>query len=213
VRRLHLVLGGRQRWLVAGALIVLLAAAGAAAWRVQALRQLTLVPLGPPDAAVRPAAPPERKLSVHVAGAVQRPGVYELPAGSRVRDALLVAGGATEAGVPQTLNLASFVTDGDKLFVPTEADLKAALSGKAPPEAWAATRSAPPLAAGGLRVDLNRADRTELLRLPGMTSAMATGILKYRVRHGRFERPEELQQVPGIDPATYDRLQPHVYVA
>ena len=70
-----------------------------------------------------------------------------------------------------------------------------------------------PLAAGGLRINLNRADRADLMRLPGITSAMATRILKHRERHGRFDRVDELQQVPGIDPETYTKLQPHIYVA
>lgn len=201
----------RQRWLLLSVLGILLATASVAALRLQGLRQLLSAPLVPVEAAAAPE--PQPRLRVHVTGAVPRPGVYELSEGARVADALAAAGGAGEAARPQTLNLAAYLSDGDKIFIPTAADLEAARLGNAPPEAWAATRSAPPLAAGGLRINLNRADRADLMRLPGITSAMATRILKHRERHGRFDRVDELQQVPGIDPETYTKLQPHIYVA
>lgn len=206
---MRLLLSARQRWLVFGAVGLLVVMAGTAMFHQHGLTQAAEAP--PVQQVKEAKAPPEHRLVVDVGGAVRRPGVYELAPGARVRDAIAAAGGAAAAGEAQTLNQAAFVADGDKVYVPTAADITAAESGSVPPAAWSATRSAPLLAAGGLRVDLNRAERSELLRLPGLTGPMAANILRYRKAHGHFQRIDELRQVAGIDPETYARLAPHVF--
>lgn len=135
-------------------------------------------------------------LVVHVAGAVARPGVYELAAGSRVVDAVDAAGGTTPEADPAGLNLAAPVTDGERVYV-----LRA---GEVPPVAPAPSPRAP----GGATttatagpVDLNRATVEELDDLPGVGPATATAIVAHREEHGPFAGVDDLEAVPGIGPA------------
>ncbi|HEX2047115.1 MAG TPA: helix-hairpin-helix domain-containing protein [Acidimicrobiales bacterium] len=159
-------------------------------------------PAGPP-----PSTPPVT-VTVHVAGQVANPGVYAVPAGGRVADAVVAAGGpSVEADVEQ-LNLAARVSDGERVYVPRK--------GEAPPVVAAA--SAPTTAAGGkgagpgTPVDLNTATAEQLEALPGVGPATSRAILAYRASHGRFRSVTELLEVPGIGPAKLETLRPLVRV-
>lgn len=134
-------------------------------------------------------------LVVHVAGAVQSPGVFTLPAGSRVGDAIDQAGGPTSIADPGALNLAASLADGVRIYVPVVGEplpipLPAEFSDAA------AVDSAP---AGP--VDVNRATAAELERLPGVGPATATAIIAERDRNGPFVSFGDLERVPGIGPA------------
>ncbi len=133
---------------------------------------------------------------VHVAGSVVEPGVYELQAGARVRDAVVAAGGPTDAADWNALNLAAVVADGTKVYVP-------AFGEEVPPEL-----AAPTSAAGALSgpVDLNRATAEELDRLPGVGPATANAIVVERDRNGPFATVDDLERVPGIGPAKLDAI-------
>ncbi len=128
------------------------------------------------------------RVVVHVAGAVRHPGVYRLPASSRVVDAVRRAGGARRHGDLSALNLAAKVEDGRQVLVP--------LRGAAPaaPGSTAAGGSTTPAAP----VDLNTATPDQLDQLDGIGPGMAAAILKYRQEHGGFGSVEELGEVPGI---------------
>lgn len=121
-------------------------------------------------------------LLVHVVGAVAHPGVYELDAGARARDAVAAAGGATRKAVLEGLNLAAPVADGEQVVVP--------LKGQAPHAA--ATPSKPAI------VRLNQADVAALDTLPGVGPATAQRIIAWRDEHGPFGSVEDLLDVPGI---------------
>jgi competence protein ComEA len=130
------------------------------------------------------------RVVVDVAGAVRRPGVYRLPARSRVVDAVHRAGGARRGADLSALNLAAKLEDGRQVVVPQ----------RPPPGAVAAAGSAAPgvapPAAGPL--DLNTATAEQLDQLEGIGPGMAGTILAYRKEHGGFGSVEELGQVPGI---------------
>ncbi len=128
---------------------------------------------------------------VQVVGAVRRPGVYRLPAGRRVDDAVRAAGGATRRADLAGVNLAAKVSDGQQIIVPAAGAAGAAAGGPAgaPGEAGAAP---------GQPLNLNTATPEQLDQLDGVGPATAQKIVAYRQAHGGFRSVSELDQVPGI---------------
>ncbi len=124
---------------------------------------------------------------VHVAGAVEAPGVYDLPASARVHDAIEAAGGATSFADLDLLNLAAPIVDGMQIRVPEPGEEVAPL--------------VVPGSADDGPVDLNRADAAELDTLPGVGPATAAAIVAHRDEHGPFASVDDLLSVPGIGPA------------
>lgn len=135
---------------------------------------------------------------VYVCGAVANPGVVELPEGSRVADALLAVGGfAADAG-EEYVNLAAKVEDGQKIYFPTKAEVQAREA-----EAY--------LEENGI-VNINTADKTLLMSLPGIGEARAEDIIAYRKDHGAFQRKEDLKKVSGIKDNMYQKLEDKIVV-
>lgn len=164
------------------------------------------------DAAGGPAVddPQDQPALVHVAGAVRRPGVYRLPAGARVNDAIHRAGGARGGADLDLVNLAAKVSDGQQILVPRRASPGATAAGAASSVAPAGTPAAGAAAAPPL--DLNSATAEQLDTLDGIGPATAQKILEYRTAHGGFRSVEELAQVPGIGPKKLAALQDRVHV-
>jgi competence protein ComEA len=156
--------------------------------------------IAPPATSETPGAPDSSvgTLFVHVAGAVRDPGLYEVVDGARVADAIAAAGGALKRADLDLLNLAQPVTDGMKVDVPRH--------GGSP----AATDVAPGTQASDETVSVNSADQTALETIPGIGPVRAAAILAYRHEHGGFTGLEELLEVSGIGPATYEALLPYV---
>lgn len=140
---------------------------------------------------------------VHVAGAVVQPGVYELPSGARVRDAVVAGGGPTSSADWNQLNLAARVSDGSRVYVPAigEELTGPLVSGGAPTD----SPSDPTATAAG-PVDVNRATVDELDSLPGIGPATAAAIITERERNGPFLTVDDLERVPGIGPAKLDAI-------
>ena len=147
-------------------------------------------------------------LAVHVAGAVARPGLYHLPAGSRVADALGRAGGKLPAADVDRLNQAARIVDGQKILVTRRGE-------PAPPEAGGAT-GAPGgdgTSAGPAEpIDLNAADLAALDAWPGIGPATARAILEERARRGGFRSTRDLLRVSGIGEGRFARLKDRVRV-
>lgn len=155
----------------------------------------------PIPAAASPAAgsPTGNAIVVDVQGKVRHPGVVRLPAGSRVLDALVAAGGP-RPGVPtSSLNLAQPLSDGEQVILDPD--------GSGEP----ATGSSASSTAGAV-VNLNRATLADLDGLPGVGPVLAQRILDWRSEHGRFSSVEELQEVPGIGPSKFADLKDLVRV-
>ena len=142
---------------------------------------------------------------VHVAGAVRRPGLYELPSGARVADAIDSAGGPRRNADLDAVNLAQVVTDAMKVDIPARGQAVSA-----PPSPGAT----PSLAVGGTApagvVSLNSADLAALEAIPGIGPVKAGAILQYRDEVGGFSSVEELLDVTGIGPATLESIRPYV---
>lgn len=157
---------------------------------------------------------------VHVLGAVRHPGLVRLEPGARVEDALEAAGGLRRDADPDELNLAQPLEDGVQVVVGTTkhpaGEVRAAGAGSGGSASGGSTGSSGSSGSSGSGsgtvVDLNRASVTELDALPGVGPVTAQKILDWREQHGRFSRVEELQEVDGIGPKTYERLAPHLRV-
>ena len=137
-------------------------------------------------------------IRVYVCGAVANPGVVEIPQGSRVEDALEAAGGfGAEAG-REAVNLADWVSDGQKLYFPKE--------GEAVEESQAQSDSA-----SGL-VNINTADVAALCTLPGIGESRAQDIISYREANGGFGACEDIMKVSGIKTAAYEKIKDKITV-
>jgi len=156
------------------------------------------------------------RVTVHVAGAVRRPGVYRLAAGARVDDALRSAGGPRGRADLTAVNLAAKLEDGRQVIVPERATAAAgapAPGGAAAGPAGAATApAAGATAAPGAPINLNTATLEQLDTLDGVGPGIAQRILDYREQHGGFSRVEELGDVPGIGAKRLATLTPLVTV-
>ncbi|MBT2554911.1 helix-hairpin-helix domain-containing protein [Arthrobacter sp. ISL-5] len=155
---------------------------------------------------------------VHVAGAVKKAGIVELPRNSRVHQAIAAAGGATPAADLNRLNLASVLEDGQKIYVPGRGEA-------APPEAPADAlpgAGAGPGSSGdvgggggsapGGKVNLNTAGAEELAELPKVGPVLAQRIVDWRTEHGPFKTAEEVDAVDGVGPKMLETLLPLVTV-
>jgi competence protein ComEA len=198
--------GGLRDWL-AGlsrremALVGLLAVVvvgGAGLWYVRSLPPPVSVRASPPQVAPSPST---AVLFVHVAGWVRHPGVYELPEGSRVIDAIELAGGPRPRADLSVLNLAAVLTDGQQVLVPKPLPPTSAV----PP---ATSGTAP----GTTLVNVNTATAEELETLPGIGEVLAQAIISYREENGPFATVDDLEEVSGIGPATLEEIRDLVTV-
>jgi competence protein ComEA len=145
---------------------------------------------------------------VDVDGRVRRPGVVELPEGSRVVDAIEASGGVARGADTGPLNLAKPLVDGEQVIVPSRGDSASAVPGAVIP---GSNSPAPTGAAPGTgQVSINSASEAELDTLPGIGPVLAAAIVEWRTQNGGFTSVEQLQEVSGIGPATYAELAPLV---
>ena len=177
----------RQALVGAAVLLALLAVAG------KLLAGAGAASAEPPAALVQANAPAAAKLVVHVAGAVRRPGLYELAEGSRVSDAVARAGGATAKADTAAVNLAAPLADGIQVLIPSRV-------------AGAAGAAAGSDGAPGRRVSLSSATFADLDALPGIGPVTAQKILDYRAQHGGFSSVDDLDAISGIGPARIEQL-------
>ncbi|MGH2957619.1 MAG: helix-hairpin-helix domain-containing protein [Solirubrobacterales bacterium] len=147
-----------------------------------------------PDGAVSFAAdsPPgeqgTRDVVVHVAGAVGRPGVYRLPAGARVTDAVKRAGGLAASARADSINLAARVSDGQQVVVPGRG------------------AAAAPGGEGGGPISLGSATAEQLDEIEGIGPVTAEKIIEFRDQRGGLSSVEQLDQISGVGPSTMEAL-------
>ena len=130
------------------------------------------------------------------------PGVYELPAGARVYQAIESAGGTLDGAAPESLNLAQLAEDGQKVYVPSREEA-AAVPGET---------ASPSSEQGAGKVNLNTAGLEELMTLTGIGQTRAEAIITYREEEGGFRAPEDIMNVDGIKEGIYEKLKDEITV-
>jgi competence protein ComEA len=130
-------------------------------------------------------------LTIYINGAVATPGLYTLPEGSRVDDAVKAAGGNLPGAEMNNINLATKLTDGQQINIPGIVDTSHVNVG---------------------RININTATVEELNSLPGIGPTTAQAIVDYRLQQGLFQVVQDIQNVPGVGPATYALIQDYIIV-
>lgn len=157
--------------------------------------------------------PANSKITVHMAGAINKPGIYELPASSRLYQAIDKAGGVSGKADPQwiekNINLARELRDGEKIYIPTQKETSENLQ-FSNPNFQTAEKNV--LGERQNLVNLNTADQTELETLPGVGPVTAQKIIDYREQNNGFLSIEEIQAVSGIGEKTFEELKDKITI-
>jgi competence protein ComEA len=141
-------------------------------------------------------APTEKPIIVYITGAVPRPGVYALPKEARIQDAISAAGGFLAESDKSQINLAALLEDGQQLDIPYIEGASPVI-GTAVPAVETSTTEL---------IDINTASGDELESLPGIGPTTAQKIIDYREANGPFLSTEDIINVSGIGPGTYERI-------
>ena len=148
-------------------------------------------------------SPEQDLITVDVKGAVKSPGIYDLPVGSRVHDAVQKAGGLTEEADSKSLNLAQKISDEALVYVPTKGEEAASQQ---------ATSGTTPSSSKEKKVNLNKASLEELKQVKGLGGKRAQDIIDHREANGKFKSVDELKKVSGIGAKTIEKLKDYVTV-
>lgn len=158
------------------------------------------------------------EIAVHVCGCVNNPGVYTLCTGSRINDAVAAAGGFTPEADANYLNLAGFLRDGVKVYVPSVDETKD-LAGEG---AVSSGMTGADVVSSGMigvgadvddgLVNINTATRDELMTLPGVGESKADAIIKYREENGGFETISQIMNISGIKDGLFNKIKDKIKV-
>lgn len=164
-----------------------------------------------------------KTLVVHICGAVSAPGVYELPAGSRIIDAVEAGGGFLPEADEACCNLAEEIVDGCQIYIMTktescadgQTEKKAGIQTSPDSDMQTTDRNVrsnnPPALENGL-VNLNTADIAALMTLPGIGESRAKAIISYREQHGAFAQIEDIMKISGIKQAAFSKIKDKITV-
>ena len=142
----------------------------------------------------------DTQICVFVCGAVCSEGVYYLPAGARVCDAVGAAGGFTGEADTTFVNQAALLADEQKLWIPTRDEARE----------MSEQSSAGIAEENDGRIDINTADLQQLMQIPGIGEVKAADIIKYREEHGKFGDISEIMNVNGIGEASFNKMEPYI---
>ncbi|QQC35752.1 helix-hairpin-helix domain-containing protein [Streptococcus oralis] len=148
-------------------------------------------------------SPEQDLITVDVKGAVKSPGIYDLPVGSRVHDAVQKAGGLTEEADSKSLNLAQKVSDEALVYVQTKGEESASQQ---------VASGTTPSTSKEKKVNLNKASLEELKQVKGLGGKRAQDIIDHREANGKFKSVDELKKVSGIGAKTIEKLKDYVTV-
>ena len=129
------------------------------------------------------------RIFVHVCGAVNAPGVYEMDAGSRIFEAIEAAGGMKQKAAAESINQAEILSDGQQIYIMSKDEVVTESDGK---------------------VNINKASKEELMELPGIGESKADAIVKYRQQHGNFKSIEAIMEIEGIKEGVFHKIEDQI---
>lgn len=163
------------------------------------------------EAIVLQPAPTKAPIAVHVIGAVPRPGLYEFVEGARVQDAINAAGGLLATANVDSINLAALLQDGQQLNIPYQSGAQSAQDEPSTsvelPGGEEEQNSNSDSSEGGDLININTASLEELDSLPGIGPTIAQRIINYREENGPFNTIEDIMNVSGVGPSTFEEIQ------
>ena len=133
------------------------------------------------------------QIYVYVTGCVVNPGVYIMPEGSRVYDAVNAAGGVTSEGDESRMNMVNIIHDSERIVVPMAAEFCENTGDN-----------------GSGLVNINQADENKLTTIPGIGPSKAKAIVAYRNKHGSFSKIEDIMKVAGIKEGTFEKIKDYI---
>jgi competence protein ComEA len=142
---------------------------------------------------------------VHLCGAIVNPGVYQVKSGTRLIDLIDEAGGLIPEAAGDYMNQAMVVEDGQRIYIPTKEELKEHNAAQYMMDGYNSITS-------DIRVNINTADETTLMSLPGIGKAKAKSIVEYRNKNGSFKTTEDLMKIPGIKEGLFAKIEDLVTV-
>jgi len=138
------------------------------------------------------------KIKVHITGQVVSPGLIELEVGSRIYDAIELAGGLTEDADTSKTNLAYILSDGEKIYIPSFEDEEIDWQNNAK--------------SMSSKVNINTANQEELEKIPGVGESTANSIIEYREKTGKYTTIEDIMNVSGIGQSKFEKMKDYITV-
>lgn len=145
----------------------------------------------------------KEKIKIHIAGAVNKEGLYELEEEQRIADAIEIAGGLKNDADLSDINLASKLEDGMKIYIPT---VNETTNENINTENTYATQNSNTQEKATDKININTASESELDTLPGIGPSTALKIIKYREENGKFKSIEDIKEVSGIGESKYEQI-------
>jgi len=149
-------------------------------------------------------------VTVYICGEVVKAGVYTLPAGARIVDAVEAAGGFTGEACETCVNLADILYDGEMIDILSEDEMSSGMAGVSPPQDSVRNAHADD-PSGGL-ININTADAGDLMTLPGIGESKANAIISYRQEHGFFTSIEDIMKIDGIKEGIFNNIKDYITV-
>ncbi|MGN0169588.1 MAG: helix-hairpin-helix domain-containing protein [Lachnospiraceae bacterium] len=173
-----------------------------ASWEEESTEENTADPEADAETEEEPDEESDR-IYVQILGAVKKPGVYEVPENSRLFQVLELAGGFTDEACTESVNQAGIVTDEQQIYVYSREEAE---------KMQMETSTGQKMDADEGKVNLNSADRQQLMTLPGIGESKAESILKYREDMGKFSSIEEIMKVDGIKEGVYNKIKEQITI-
>ena len=181
-------------------MIILLAAVGGTYYGLYSEEQAVVLDA----AATADSGPPKQEITVYVTGAVNKPGLVNVPEGARAADAVNACGGLLPTADSEKINMAQSLKDGQQLKVPE----KTGTNSKTDSGKMDKTKAAD----SGEKVNINTADEKALDTLPGVGPAMAKRIIEYRESEGAFQSIEDIKKIRGIGDAKFAKMKDKICI-